>query len=339
MGAAWSAYSFVYVPADFARSYFDALIAAIAISIFVLVHSLSLHGRNYSSVRIQTDLAAFSLLAAGIIFLPTGYLVNPYAENSIFVFDFIFIGFFPLVVQLCDNYMFYSRLRAVTKVPLWKRYAFHLYIVIILCSSWFPLYSFVPFIWNVNTKSSIYAYSIMLPIQVWGTVAYNFYFTFEFAIILRNISNGKGCQTDTLKRTANLRALISIKSIMHCISSSVASLVYLYYPVLGAPIYIIIIVLGMHFLFNSKVEKYLFRLAACLSAMTTIVAFSGTQILLSPSDLSDCNGLKGYRDISVGSKTAAAQKIIQIEVKENDANRIKNEGPPVQGPMGPIYKL
>lgn len=298
MGTTWSNYSLDNDIGSFTPDYVAVNIVAIAISVLILVHSTYCHRTKYNSVRVQTELATIAALIAGILFLILKFHRTSSTADA-FLFDFLYIGLFPLIVQLCDNYMFYSRLRAVSQVRIWKQRLIHLYIFLILSVTWFPIYSIVPFFYDTNGVDFAYYYFITLSIQVWGTVAYNFYFTFEFSMILRSISTGKASQTEALRRISTLRAIISFKSIIHCITSSLASLVYLYFPEVGNPVYTILIICAMHILFNSKVEKSVVHIGALCPTLVSAVFFSSTRIFVAPSSVSGGNELKGYRDVSI----------------------------------------
>jgi hypothetical protein len=299
MGTTWTNYSLDYDIESFTPDYVAVNILSIGVTVLILIHSTLCHKTKYNSVRVQTELATIAALVAGILFLILKFNRNSSSTSDAFLFDFLYTGLFPLIIQLCDNYMFYSRLKAVTRVRIWKQRLIHLYIFLILSVTWFPIYSIVPFFYDTNAEKFAYYYFITLSIQVWGTVAYNFYFTFEFSMILRSISTGKASQTEALGRISTLRAIISFKSIIHCITSSLASLIYLYIPKVGNPVYVIMIVFAMHILFNSKVERSAVRIGALCPTLLSAVFFSTTRICIAPSSLSGGNELKGYRDVSI----------------------------------------
>ena len=297
MGANWTRNSLLFDLSATSSAYVDANYAMIVVSVIILSHSISNHRRKCSIVRLQTEVGSLSATFAGALFLLL-YYCGSSVEASVFLYDFLYMGFFPLVIQLCDNHMFYSRLKSVSKIPLWKQRLIHTYIIFVLSLTWAPFYSIVPFFYNTNSSNLTYVYLVTLSIQVWGTVAYNFYFTLEFSIILRAISASKAAQTAALQRTANLRAIISVKSIIHCMTSSIASLIYLYIPGVGNPIYVMIIILGMHLLFNISIEKQFPQLQSfCLKILSNGI-FSTSWNAVAPSD-GICEGLKRYRDISL----------------------------------------
>ena len=314
MGAVWITNSFGYTPELFTVEFCGITYASIVVGGLILIHGLFLHGSKYNSVRIQTDLASASAMISGLLLFPLKTYPDPYNSQTLLIYDFFYLGLFPLVIQLCDNYMFYSRLIAISKVPNWKRYVFHIYVIIILSTTWFPVYSIIPFFYNTNETLFISYYFITLSVQVWGTVAYNFYFTMEFSKILHSINSGKASKTDALQRTARLRTIISIKSIIHCMSSSLASLIYLYLPAIGNPVYVIMIISAMHILFNAKIEKYIQVAIRCCPSLPTFLHYHNRRVFLSPSEMTEMNGLKIYRDVSVGLKTVAlAQPQMNID--------------------------
>lgn len=305
MGATWTRNSLQYDLSTTSSNYINANYALIVISVVILSHSFSNHKRKCNIVRLQTEAGSLSAALAGALFLLLIHYDAALSDASVFLYDFLYICLFPLVIQLCDNHMFYSRLKSVSKIPLWKQRLIHIYILTVLSLTWAPFYSIVPFFYNTNSSDLTYVYLVTLSIQVWGTVAYNFYFTIEFSIILRAISTSKAAQTTALKRTANLRAIISVKSIIHCMTSSLASLIYLYIPGVGNPIYVIIIILGMHLLFNISVESHFTaKKSFCLTLLSNNI-FSTTRTAVVPCD-GICDGLKRYRDVSLANGSTSS---------------------------------
>jgi hypothetical protein len=306
-----------------ATDYVALSYALLIISALVLVHSYFIHGRKYCSIRISTDVAASAGLLSGISLLV--YIRYPTPANTAAVYNFFYNGLFTVLIQLSDNYMFYTRLLAVTKVPRWKRIAINAFIWLVLTFTWLPYYTILPFFYDCNSTEAISVYSITLQIEAWSIVVYNFYFTLEFSNVLymtffasrnrenrqrknssRNLnsgiswimngnSNGSSnnnnhnrnqhpervhpgppdpCRDDdnysrnsseTLSTsswhpkavaTRTKTKIIAIKSIGHCITSSLAALIYTYVSGIGFPIYDILYILGMHLWFNWSLEKY-----------------------------------------------------------------------------------
>ena len=154
----------------------------LAVSAAILVHSWLLHGKKYSTVRIQIDLAALANIAS--IVAAVEALKHPTREYWALLFDFCYNGVFNATIQLCDNYMFYFRMLAVAKLPLCHRLLINMYIWIVLICTWLPAQTIIPFFYNCNTDIFNTYFPITLAIDSWGNVAYNFYFTFHFLYIL-----------------------------------------------------------------------------------------------------------------------------------------------------------
>jgi len=111
---------------------------------------------------------------------------------------------------------------------------------------------------DTNSGKFLKASIFLLGIDGWGSIAYNLYFTIEFTVVLYHVSF-QGPASNS--RTQEAVKMIAYKSIIHCVTSSLAILIYVYVPVYGVLIYSIIIICMLHFLFNFKVEK-LFRTPA-----------------------------------------------------------------------------
>ena len=154
----------------------------LAVSAAILVHSFLLHGGKYSSVRIQTDLAAVANIASIVSAIEA--LNHPTREYWALLFDFCYNGIFNVIIQLCDNYMFYGRMLAVAKLPLWHRVLINMYIWIVMTCTWLPAQTIIPFFYDCNSDTFNTYFPITLAIDSWGNVVYNFYFTFHFLFIL-----------------------------------------------------------------------------------------------------------------------------------------------------------
>ena len=162
----------------------------VGVSLFVLAHSYLLHEFTYTSVRLQTDLGA--LFSIGSVVAITLAMKNPTRYQWALLGDLCYGYLFPAVIQLCDNYMFYSRLMLVANLPRWHRYCLHGYIWIVITATWLPANTLVPFFYNTNSTDFQRIYDITLIISCWGHVAYNFYFTFHFLVILQRIFKQTG---------------------------------------------------------------------------------------------------------------------------------------------------
>jgi hypothetical protein len=229
----------------------------------ILMHSAHVHGNKINSVRIYNDIAAFLGILSGIFVLVALDKPEDLVRWAV-DYDFWFSGFCLLGIQLCDNMLFLDRFRAVTTVPTWKLCLIYCWIWTVQVATWLPAYTIVPFFYDTNSLEFAYVFGISTLINTWGSIAYNFYFTFEFSRLLLSstvITFSVDDNNKIIRKWSRLE-IIAIKSIGHCITSSVATLSYyygqykgysLYYY--GFPTYPIIIVFGLHFWFNYKIER------------------------------------------------------------------------------------
>jgi hypothetical protein len=143
------------------------------------------------------------------------------------------------------------------------RYFIHAYIWLIMILPWLFLYTVAPSFADMNSSDMrMYARNINA-IYTWGNAAFNFVFAVEFARILN--LNFSRISTEVLAALARGNAnahgttlirfkILAIKNLFHCATSTVACFLYTYYPVVGYPLYIIIVVGGLHLWFNFALE-------------------------------------------------------------------------------------
>jgi hypothetical protein len=137
--------------------------------------------------------------------------------------------------------------------------------------SWISTYTFMPFFVDVNSLTYI---QMSTPFVIycagWGAFIYNLYCTYHFASLLISI-RGMFQKVDALQSTlpsgsnrpafisptASRKMIIAQKCVGHFFTSSTATMVYSYYPIVGVPVYCIIIAFGIHFWFNLRIERYI----------------------------------------------------------------------------------
>jgi len=153
--------------------------------------------------------------------------------------------------------MFYNRFKAVQKVAKWKASAIKSYIWIVMTLTWLPAFTIVPYFYDTNSDFFTRLNEIFLFIQGYGGLIYNVYFTYEFAKFLKHASARHSA-------TALRNKKIAIKSIIHCFSSSIGTVLAGYYVIEGALLYIIVIPIGLHFLFNFRLERLLVPQNSCI---------------------------------------------------------------------------
>ena len=241
----------------------------VAVAGLVLIHSFLLHGFKYNSVRTQTDVAAVASIGSAVVVQLA--LKRPTRLMWAVLFDFLYNGVLIGVVQLCDSYMFYYRLMAITKLSLTHRFLIQLYIWVLLIVPWLPSQTIIPFFYNTNEVLYGYYSGVLLNLVTAATIVYNFYFTFRFMAILRallwkpNVSPTTGMATTSvsplgLLMNNNIVKVVAAKSIGHCITSSLAAFCETpaFPPGINNQCFNLIIVVGMHFWVNYTNNNYAF---------------------------------------------------------------------------------
>jgi hypothetical protein len=232
-------------------------ILTIVVAVLILVHSFVLHGRKcLNSTRVQTDIACHFALFTGLCYFISTSDANE--TNWAVTSKLLSSGLFSLPISLCDNYMFLSRLKAVKRFSKVKNISIHVYIYTILVATWLPFFTIVPIFTDTNSSDCFHVYYNLDCLWLAGSLAYNFYFTVEFLLILKvHLFNKENKNVDSKK----FAKLIAIKSIGHAITSSIAhvlNFVLLFFTdtsSLATPVLNIILILGMHFWFNCDIEK------------------------------------------------------------------------------------
>jgi hypothetical protein len=120
--------------------------------------------------------------------------------------------------------------------------------------TWVLAFTLVPFGYDVNSITFLDIYSSLLLGQLIGAILYMVFFTFEFSLVLYRFYHTSSINSSVLKE----HKVIAIKSILHCFTSTIGNILYVYIPIFGPLLYNIVIIAGIHFLFNFKIEKYLY---------------------------------------------------------------------------------
>jgi hypothetical protein len=100
---------------------------------------------------------------------------------------------------------------------------------------------------TVGASFGLYAFMIVL----WSTISYNLYFTAEFLYLAHDLNKK---QTPFTENQNGLKFII-YKSLVHCATSSIANIILYYYPPFNVIMFNMVIVFGIHFLFNYKIEN------------------------------------------------------------------------------------
>jgi hypothetical protein len=125
------------------------------------------------------------------------------------------------------------------------------FILTVLVLTWVPAYLFYPLFFYVNSLDYYVVYLQLLLIQLIGATVYIGYFTIEFSLVLYSFYNSFSVSSAILKK----HKVLAIKSILHCFTSIIANVLYEYVPIFGPLLYNLFIIGGIHFLFNSKLDK------------------------------------------------------------------------------------
>ena len=136
-----------------------------------------------------------------------------------------------------------------------------IYVFVFLYLSWIPLYTIIPWFYNLNTPDTtqvlddLYLYGLVLPYILYdcvytGLSIYRLYYFIN--IIPMDSSNG-------IQRKSYL-TILTIKAIIHNIISAASILADNYWDLYGGIFYNMCTMISLHLLFNWKIEAYLPKL-------------------------------------------------------------------------------
>lgn len=150
------------------------------------------------------------------------------------------------------------------KIKYWKKYITYFYIYGIVIIPYYSTDLWIPIFYDMHSDNYILSI-ITTALNAWAVVAYNVFFTSEFIYILIKIYGSKDNFTAGIGNTKIY--LICVKSILHFIVSTLANVMYIYFPIfvpdtLTFNIYYNMgICFGLHFLFNYKIDRYILAIA------------------------------------------------------------------------------
>jgi len=237
-------------PSQLGVSYMVGLWSLICMCFIILLHSqyINFKKKRWHFVQALTEISSFASIFGGIAVVIAAHAPNP--VKTAICWDFYFNGVSVMAIQLCDNYMFYNRFKAITKISSWKDKSIQMYIWLVMTFSWVPAYTLGPYFVNTNVQPVADLIDLGLLIQGWGAIAFSIYFTYEFTLYLIR-------GTARTSRVSRRNKKIAGKSILHCVSSCTGNyLASSNEMVLGVLIYIILIPPTLHFLFNFRIEKF-----------------------------------------------------------------------------------
>jgi Na+-transporting methylmalonyl-CoA/oxaloacetate decarboxylase gamma subunit len=247
----------------------------IAICVAILVHSAFYHRKRYTESRIQTEVAAF----CGALMASLELVAIAYNTPTVWavVYDFICGGFLTVIVQVMDNLMFYTRLKAVTPISRPMSVLLFLYGVLFMYS-WVPIYSIFPMFIDVDSLEFLPALIAIQTTSGWAAFAYNMGMVFVFSFILlrlfwrpmrtsvefigevregvpASVTNAAAYDAHKAQqRRKKVVTVIAVKSIIHGFASTMAHMLWAYFFFIANPMCNIIIIVSMHLLFNIRIE-------------------------------------------------------------------------------------
>ena len=168
------------------------------------------------------------------------------------------IGYGNCIVQLCDNGIFYFGYKALYKKNITRKFTYFclFYIFVFMVLSWLPIYIIVPYINNDESNSFVQIYVHNgVTITTYSNILYNLWFSLEFIKIIYYYHKND-------KTISPLTYTISVKCIIHCITSNFGLLLFNYYEVDSIDaslIYIFILTISMNVLFNFNISQKINR--------------------------------------------------------------------------------
>jgi hypothetical protein len=223
--------------------------ASVIFGVLVLIHSHAINKRNMNFVRYASDLSAFFSVIFSVMFLISAY--RPNKTKTAIAWDLCAVGVSQVTIQLCDSYLFVNRYRAIRKMHRFEQWFTHLYIFVVIALPYNLTSIFLPLFINTNDVRFDKLREKIRDAEIWGTIAYNIYFTLCFAGI------GYSFIRKTNQQSNNLKWIV-IKSLCHCVTSSIANILLFYSNpdtyFFDYAMYNMMIMFGIHFLFNFKIE-------------------------------------------------------------------------------------
>lgn len=172
---------------------------------------------KFGHVRLLSDICSLSCFLASVVFytrklshfisdacaaVDDRWLIDveyqlpeaPSVTANAVALDLFGFGIFPLLIQFADNYIFYIRYAAITRVSSPKKIAIHVYIVLVLFLTWIPAYTIVPFFYDVNSPKFLEVFGWSLQFYTWGAFVYNVVFVYQYIEILYKVHFGGATQ-------------------------------------------------------------------------------------------------------------------------------------------------
>ena len=187
----------------------EVAIVGIVMSAYVLAHSGWKNRSTFKAVRVCTETCSLCCLLSCILTLVRR--TSPTSLGTAIIDDLLISGLLNWTCQLSDHIMFYLGFAAAKRyVHSWKKNLAIAYVAVVLSLSWVPTYTLCPFF--VDTNSAVFTADYFVPgrlVLVWGKIAYNLVFSYEFVQILYRVHVKKS------KQYSSTAQAISVKYIIH----------------------------------------------------------------------------------------------------------------------------
>jgi len=219
-----------------------------ALGIFVIIHSVYLHGlKPYTAVRLCAELCALALIGEAACFYSCLANTCTLDEGTI-LYNLLGNAVFGLICQCCDNYLTFARYAVVAggATRLHHMLAFA-YFFVLLTLSWWLFFTFLPFGYDMNSAYWTY---MQLVFPTWlNFISYIIYDVFYVGAVIVKIVQISNSEIVTANTKHSLR-LLGIRAIGHTLFSLVGIFVYSFYIPFGIIEQNIFITFGIHFCLN-----------------------------------------------------------------------------------------
>ena len=222
----------------------------LAMSFAILIHSFYLNHFRSTTIRICTDTACVcTIIQFFLLFQCASGKPCGHYKTAILV-DVLANGFFSAIVQGCDNYITFVRYAAVVghnRITRTRKILTLTYVIVLLFICWNPYYWFVPFFVNMNTKTSLLGYTYSQ--YVWNFPAYILYNVYHSGLLIMEVRRIR--KESTVADTSALE-MMAWRAICHDIFSILGIICYCFVYPIGAALQDMLILVGLHFVFNWK---------------------------------------------------------------------------------------
>ena len=244
----WTGNSVVLYSRSQTFSTFAGIVLAIAC--IILIHSFFLYRRKIRSIRVCTELTSTLIIAQSSCYIAFGGGNDRSA--SAFVINIFAVSVCGLFIQLCDNYVVFERFTSISGITnSWYHRTALIYVMTLLCCTWWPFYTFGPMLANLNNGSSAYAFYIS---KTW--VLYCSYLIYNIFLMMMLLNKLRERLIPSISFSRRLAIqIIGVKVIMHNIVSAGAITAYCFWPVYGVLTFSLCVVISLHLLFNCKIES------------------------------------------------------------------------------------